>query len=64
MHDFKTYSGCVDGIEACRTSVNALVNSSQWFACMPLPDDRYEISVRVENKQRLDECLSRARNPF
>jgi len=30
-----------------------MVSSSQWFSVLPLPDDHWEITVKVENEARL-----------
>ncbi len=30
---------------------SALVHASQWFSVMPLPRDRWEIEVKVENRE-------------
>lgn len=32
---------------------NLLVQASQWFSILPLPDDHWEITVKDENEGRL-----------
>lgn len=32
---------------------NLLVQASQWFSILPLPDDHWEITVKEENERRL-----------
>lgn len=34
-----------------------LVNASQWFSLLPLPDDRWEIEVKAENSGLLHSWL-------
>ncbi|MBN8420644.1 MAG: hypothetical protein J0L73_17130 [Verrucomicrobia bacterium] len=44
-----TLSGESQAMAAC----SRLVSSSQWFSVLPLPDDHWEITVKVENEARL-----------
>jgi len=38
-----------DSAENARIEVGRLLCASQWFACTPLPDDRYRFTVKVEH---------------
>ena len=40
--------------EAARTAILFLLEHSQWFEVTPLPDDEYEVAVKEENEQFLD----------
>lgn len=48
----KTASAVV-GVERAWHLVRMLMTTSQWFAVMPLPDGKTEISVREENANLL-----------
>lgn len=56
-----TYFEVVSGTGAALTIAEALVKASVEFSVTPLPDDRYEISVKKEHKSVLTaalQCLS------
>lgn len=48
--DFPTYSQNIIGRNSLSIVIATLVNDSQWFEVMPLPDDHYMVKVREENK--------------
>ncbi len=43
----------IDSEEMLRYVVRQLISLSIWFEVLPLPDDEWDITVKVENQQRL-----------
>lgn len=54
---FETYRQTILGQDAFNVVVALLSNSSQWFEVTPLPDDRWEIKVKEENKGFLQRAV-------
>lgn len=48
-HKFKTFSKVFTNAGAIMM-VHRLMNTSQWFEVTPLPDDEWQITVKIENK--------------
>lgn len=51
--DFKIDRIRLFGESRLRTLCDQLISWSQWFSVMPLPDDEWEIEVRIENAARV-----------
>ncbi len=51
--DLRTSSVTLRGESQAMVMSNLLVSSSQWFNVLPLPDDRWEVTVKQENEGRL-----------
>ena len=51
--DLRTSSVTLRGESQAMVMSNLLVSSSQWFSVLPLPDDRWEVTVKQENEGRL-----------
>lgn len=44
----------VKGEKLATEIVNTLIDKSQWFEFLPLPDGEYEITVKQENQELLE----------
>ena len=53
----KTYAVTVNGLEFVQAVIARLAYRSQWFSFEPLPDDDYEVTVKVENKSMIDRIV-------
>ena len=51
--DLRTVSITLCGESHAKAISAVLVSSSQWFSVLPLPDDRWEITMKEENKVQL-----------
>lgn len=49
----RTASITLGGESRALAVCSKLVNASQWFSVLPLPDDHWEITVKEENEARL-----------
>ena len=50
---FKTERVSVFGEAPLRAVCDQLIEWSQWFIVMPMPDDEWEVEVKVENVERV-----------
>lgn len=55
----KTISMIVTGESATRTVALELIRQSQWFEIEPLPDDKFEITVKAENERVLQDLSAK-----
>jgi hypothetical protein len=46
----------------CHRVATELIHASQWFSVLPLPDDHFQITVKVENRQMLTKIKERVRD--
>lgn len=53
----RKYCKVVNGSSGAQTMAYDLVRESIWFECEPLPDDKYEFTVRAEEGYRLDNII-------
>jgi hypothetical protein len=51
--ELRTSSITLFGESQTMVMSNLLVQASQWFSILPLPDDKWEITVKEENERRL-----------
>lgn len=51
MFVFSTYTRIMNH-DGARAVARSLIERSQWFAIMPLPDDNYEVTVKAEDGPR------------
>ncbi len=49
----------IDSEEVLRYIVRQLIALSVWFEVLPLPDDEWDITVKVENRQRLTDIADK-----
>lgn len=54
---FRCYRRTVLGQSDLLKAVAELATWSAWFSVEPLPDDAYEISVKEEHQERLNELV-------
>ena len=52
-YGFATFSHPATSMTSAVGVVARLINHSQWFVVTPLPDDLWDITVKVENKRLL-----------
>ena len=55
------YCGVVQGINSVSTVCLRLIKASQWFETTPLPDDEWQVRVKVENETMLDTLICAAK---
>lgn len=55
MNTIKTAACTIAGEKRLRAFVSLLIDASQWFVVTPLPDDLWQIEVKIENATMLVE---------
>ena len=50
---FKTERISIFGQARLRAVCDQLIEWSQWFSIMPMPEDEWEIEVKIENAERV-----------
>lgn len=57
--DLRTSTITLRGESQTMVMSSLLVQASQWFSILPLPDDQWEITVKEENEGRLQSwCMN------
>ena len=57
--NMRTTHRTVDGEANVKSLCSELISASQWFSVLPLPDDKWEISVKEENGERLQVSVNK-----